>query len=116
MSYIKESKKKPFTLWDFYDNTKFSVHSNNNDCDYKCCHILLADSRYNYDNECTEIEVIVWVPEKGYGRYTISIKEVSSNIDMKKLLLEIAKTFGKTDFDEKYCYIEVKSEKMNFTF
>ena len=35
---------------------------------------------------------------------------------MKKLLLEIAKTFGKTDIDEKYCYIEVESKKMNFTF
>ena len=114
MSYIKESKENPFTLWDFNDNTKFIVRSRDNN--YCACHILLTNSRYNYDNECTEIEVIVWVSDKGYGRYTISIAEVSSNIDMKKLLLEIAKNLGKTDIDEKYCYIEVKSEKMNFTF
>ena len=111
MSYIKESKEKPFTLWDFYDNTKFIVCS-----DYKFCHILLTNSHYNYDKECTEIEVIVWVPDKGCGRYAISIEEVTNNIDMKKLLLEIAKTFGKTDFDEECCHIEVKSEKRNFTF
>ena len=114
MSYIKESKENPLTLWDFNDNTKFIVRSRDNN--YCACHILLTNSRYNYDNECTEIEVIVWVSDKGYGRYTISIAEVSSNIDMKKLLIEIAKTFGKTDIDEKYCYIEVESKKMNFTF
>ena len=114
MSYIKESKENPLALWDFDNNTKFIVRSRNNN--YCACHILLTNSRYNYDNECTEIEVIVWVSDKGCGRYTISIEEVSSNIDMKKLLLEISKTFGKTDIDEKYCYIEVESKKMNFTF
>lgn len=114
MSYIKESKENQLTLWDFNDNTKFIVRSRDNN--YCACHILLTNSRYNYDNECTEIEVIVWVSDKGCGRYTISIAEVSSNIDMKKLLLEIAKTFGKTDIEEKYCYIEVESKKMNFTF
>ena len=103
MSYIKESKENQLTLWDFNDNTKFIVRSRDNN--YCACHILLTNSRYNYDNECTEIEVIVWVSDKGCGRY-----------DMKKLLLEIAKTFGKTDIEEKYCYIEVESKKMNFTF
>jgi len=117
MSYIKESKENPFTLWDFSfsNNTKFSIHSNNNDCDYKCFHILLVNSHCD-DNGCTEVEVIVWAPNEGCGRHTISIEEVSSKIDMKQLLIEIAKTFGKTDFEENYCYIEVKSEKMNFTF
>ena len=114
MSYIKESKEKPFTLWDFSNNTKFIVRSRDNN--YCACHIILADSRYNYDNRCTEIEVIVWVSDKGYGRYTISIEEVSNKIDMKQLLIEIAKTFGKTDINEKYCYIEVESKKMDFTF
>lgn len=114
MSYIKESKEKPFTLWDFYNNTKFIVRSRDNG--YCACHIILAGSRYNYDKGLTEIEVIVWVSDKGYGRYTISIEEVSSNIDMKQLLIEIAKTFGNTDIDEKYCYIEVESKKMDFTF
>ena len=114
MSYIKESKENPFTLWDINNNTKFIVRSRDNN--YCACHILLTYSLYLYDTECTEIEVIVWVSDKGYGRYTISIAEVSSKIYMKKLLLEIAKTFGKTDIDEKYCYIEVESEKMNFTF
>jgi hypothetical protein len=113
MSYIKESKEKPFTLWDFYNNTKFIVRSRNNS--YCACHILLVNSHCN-DNGCTEVEVIVWVSDKGYGRYTISIEEVTSKIDMKQLLIEIAKTFGKTDIDEKYCYIEVESEKMDFTF
>ena len=114
MSYIKESKEKPFTLWDFYNGTKFIVRSRNNN--YSACHIILTDSHYNFDSECTEVEVIVWVSDKGYGRHTISIEEVSSNIDMKKLLLEIAKTFGITDINEKYCYIEVETKKINFTF
>lgn len=114
MSYIKESKEKPFTLWDFYDNTKFIVRSRDNS--YCACHILLANHRYHCDKECTEIDVIVWVSDKGYGRYTISIEDVSDNIDMKQLLIEIAKTFGQTDIKEKYCYVEVESNKMNFTF
>lgn len=114
MSYIKESKENPLTLWDFDNNTKFIVRSRNNN--YCACHILLTNSRYNYDNECTEIEVIVWVSDKGYGRHTISIAEVSSKIDMKQLLIEIAKTFGQADIDEKYCYIEVESKKRDFTF
>ena len=114
MSYIKESKENPFTLWDFNNDTKFIVRSSNNN--YCACHIFLANFYYNFDKECTEIEIIVWVKDKGYGRHTISIAEVSSNIDMKKLLLEIATTFGKTDIDEKYCYIEVESKKRNFTF
>ena len=114
MSYIKESKENQFTLSDFSNNTEFIVRSRDNS--YLACHILLTDYRYNYNTEFTEIDVIVWVSDKGYGRFTISIEEVSSKIDMKKLLLEIAKTFGKTDIDEKYCYIEVESKKMNFTF
>lgn len=114
MSYIKESKEKPFTLWDFNDGTKFIVRSMDNG--YCACHIILANSHYNYDNECTEIEVVVWVSGKGCGRYAISIEEVSSNINMKQLLIEIAKTFGDTDIDKKYCYIEVESKKMDFTF
>ena len=114
MSYIKESKENPFTLWDFNNNTKFIVRSRNNS--YCACHILLTNSRYNDEKHCTEVEVIVWVSDKGYGRHTISIEYVSNNIDMKQLLIEIAKTFGNTDIDEKYCYIEVESKKMDFTF
>lgn len=113
MSYIKESKEKPFTLLDFYNNTKFIVRSRNNN--YCACNIILVNSHCD-DNGRTEVEVIVWVSDKGCGRHTISIEEVTNKIDMKKLLLEIAKTFGKTDIDEKYCYIEVESKKMDFTF
>lgn len=114
MSYIKESKEKPFSLWDFSDNTKFIVRSRDNN--YSVCNILLVNYRYHSDNECTEVEVIVWVSEKGYGRHIISIKDSSSNIDMKQFLIEIAKTFGNSEINGKYCYIEVESEKMNFTF
>lgn len=113
MNYIKESKENPFTLCDFNDNTKFIVRSMRNH--YCACHILLTKSNYNVEKECTEVEVIVWASDKGYGRYTISIEEVSSKIDMKKLLLEIAKTFGKTDIAEEDCYIEVEG-KQKFTF
>lgn len=114
MNYIKERKEKPFTLWDFNNGTKFIVRSRYNS--YCACHIILVNSTYNYNNNYTEIEVVVWVSDKGCGRYTISIEEVSDKIDMKQLLIEIAKTFGKTDIDEKDCYIEVESKKMDFTF
>lgn len=121
MSYIKESKEKPFTLWDFSNNTKFIVCSSNIEYDFECCNIILSDTHYNDNNKCTEVEVIVWVSDlerkiKGYGRHTISIEEVPNKIDMKQLLIEISKTFGKIDFDEECCYIEVESKKMNFTF
>lgn len=113
---IKEIKEHPFTLWDFNNGTKFVVRSKDNNYGYCACNILLTDYRYDDSNGCMEIGVIVWA-DKGYGRHTISVENVSTQIDMKQLLIEIAKTLGNAKIDdEKDCYIEVESKKMNFTF
>ena len=114
MSYIKESKENPFTLYDFSTDTKFSLRSKNNNC--KICQILITNIYDNYDNNCSEVEFVVWKPLQGYGRHTICIGRFSKDINMKQLLIEISETFANISFEETECYIEVESKKRNFTF
>lgn len=107
MSYIENVETKPFTLWDFNNKTKFSVRSANNG--YKFVGILLNEVICGGEKKETKISVTIWEGLRGDGRHTITINEVSSNIDAKDLLIEIANKFSSQNFSKEECYIEVSN-------
>lgn len=110
MSYIIKSEKKPFTLWDFDKNgTKFILSSSDNS--YKHCNILLNECHCGGEEPITTIKITIWTSLKGFGRHVVTLNDVTSNIDLRSLLIELAKTFAKVDFEEKECYIEVNGIK-----
>lgn len=107
MSYIEKTETKPFTLWDFNSNTKFSLRSANNL--YKFVGILLNEVICGGEEKETKISVTIWESLRGNGRHTITINEVSSKIDAKDLLIEIANKFSTQSFSKEECYIEVSN-------
>lgn len=105
MSYIIKSETKPFTLWDFDKNgTKFLLRSSDNG--YKACHILLNECHCGGEEPITTINITIWTSLKGFGRHVVTLNDVTSNIDLRSLLIELANTFAKVDFEQKECYIE----------
>lgn len=104
MSYITNSKKEPFTLNDFYNHTQFSLRSSGNN--YKICNVLLND--YNTDRQgITTISVTIWESTRQHGRHTLTIEKVSSDINMRELLIEISAKLADNEFNDYDCYIEV---------
>lgn len=105
MSYIIKSENKPFTLWDFDKNgTKFILCSSGNS--YKHCYILLNECHCGGEEPITTIKITIWTRLKSYGRHVVTLNDVTSNIDLRSLLIELAKTFANVDFEESECYIE----------
>ena len=107
MSYIEKAEAKPFTLWDFNSKTKFSVRSSSNV--YKFVGILLNEVVCGGDKKETKVSVTIWEGLRGNGRYTITINEVSSNIDAKDFILELANKYSSQSFSKEECYIEVSN-------
>lgn len=108
MSYIAKSETKPFTLWDFdKSNTKFRIRSSSNG--YKACNVLFNETHCGGEKPKTTITITIWAGLKGFGRHVVTINDVTSNILMRELLIEIANTFAKMDFEDNECYIEVSN-------
>ena len=110
MSYIKDSKEIPFTLNDFYNNTTFTIRSKSNN--YKYCNVLLEHYSCNSNNKSVITMIVtIWDGLNGYGRHVITIEELTSKIEMKSLLIEIAEKFASKTFEIEDCYIETEEKK-----
>ena len=110
MNYIKSSEEISLTLKDFFCQTTFCVRSSDNS--YKICHIYLHNY-YCSNKGITTVEVSVWDSLHGYGRHKLTIEEVTANINMKELLMEISATFANHEFTMNECYVEMSVPKEN---
>lgn len=107
MSYIIKSTANPYSIHSFSFSTKFTLRSN--EYSKKVCYIFLNSYYCGGDDYKTKISITIWDNANAYGRYEIEVNEVSSKIDAKDLLIEIANTYTGTNFDKKYCYIETST-------